>query len=110
MKNEKFSVSLIECTPRSIAPTLEACWVSIFKAFQSSFIKLFLDKKYFNVSKIYFPVSPYRADSPMIIIGLFDFLIFSEISCVPYAIALINEVLEARFIYGYVKSPGSPIE
>ena len=60
--------------PRSIAPTVEAFWAKIFKAFQFVLIKLFLNKNFFKLSNIYWPDFNSNADSPIIISGFFDTL------------------------------------
>ena len=50
----------------------------MLKAFHLSLIKLFLERKFFIPSNIYFPDLVSNADSPIMTIGRFDFLILEH--------------------------------
>ena len=56
---------------KSIAPTVEAFLFKIFNPFHWSLIKLFFNKNSLIFSKINFPDLRARADSPIIMNGLF---------------------------------------
>ena len=78
---------------KSIKPTVEAFCGKKFNAFHSLLIKLFFFKKFLKPSIIYSPLSSSNADSPIIIIGFFEEIIFFENSESLVSIFFISSVV-----------------